>query len=55
MKAILRKTRNKQFRFNLIGRNGEKIATSETYTRKAKAVQTILQYFGVSEIVDKTK
>jgi len=55
MKAILKKTSNGQFRFNLIGTNGEKIATSETYTRKAKALQTLNKYFFVFEIVDKTK
>lgn len=55
MKAILSKTKNKQFRFNLTGLNGEKIATSETYTRKAKALQTLRTYFVLAEIVDKTK
>lgn len=55
MKAILRKTRNSQFRFNLIGLNGEKIATSETYTTKAKAKKTLCTYFPSFEVVDKTK
>lgn len=52
MKAILKKTRNNQFRFNLIGTNGEKIATSETYTRKAKAIQTLKKYFPGFKIVE---
>lgn len=51
MKAVIRKTKNGQFRFNLTGSNGEKIATSETYTRLAKAIQTIAKYFPLFEIV----
>lgn len=54
MKATITKTRNRQFRFNLTGTNGEKVATSETYTRKAKALQTIKKYFPSFEGVDKT-
>lgn len=54
MKAILKKTSNGEFRFNLIALNGEKIATSETYTRKAKALKTLRTYFVLSEIIDKT-
>jgi len=45
MEAVIKKTRNKQWRFNLKGDNGEPIATSETYTRKAKAIQTLKKYF----------
>lgn len=52
MKAIIKKTKNSQFRFNLVGTNGEKIATSETYTRKAKAVQTLKRYFSKFKIVE---
>lgn len=52
MKAILKKTRNNQYRFNLIGTNGEKIATSETYTRKSKAIQTLTKYFKEFPIVE---
>lgn len=55
MKAILKKTRNGQFRFNLTGLNGEKVATSEAYTRYAKAIQTIKKYFSEFEVVDKTR
>lgn len=54
-KAILKKTRNGQFRFNLIGLNNEPIATSETYTRKAKAVKTLNVYFQSFILTDKTK
>lgn len=45
MKAIIKQTKSKQFRFNLVGNNGEKIATSETYTKKEKAVKTLSKYF----------
>lgn len=41
MKFVLKKTSNDQFRFNLIAGNGQVVATSETYTRKASALQTI--------------
>lgn len=51
MKAILTKTRNSQWRFNLTGKNGEKIATSETYKTKTKAVKTIKKYFCKFKIV----
>lgn len=45
-KAIIKKSRkNGQFRFNLTGDNGEKIATSEQYTTAAKAKQTLKKYF----------
>lgn len=55
MKAVITLTRNREYRFNLIGSNGEKIATSETYTRKAKAVKTLNNYFPSFLIEDKTK
>lgn len=54
MKAVLKKTRNNQFRFNLVGNNGEKIATSETYTSKAMAKKTLKKYFPGFSLVDKT-
>lgn len=54
MKAILRKTRNNQFRFNLVGNNGEKIATSETYTSKAMAKKTLKKYFPKFKLDDQT-
>ncbi len=41
MKFIVKKTSNGQFRFNLVASNGQTVATSETYTRKASALETI--------------
>jgi uncharacterized protein YegP (UPF0339 family) len=41
MKFVIKKTSNNQFRFNLVAGNGESVATSETYTRKAAAIDTI--------------
>jgi uncharacterized protein YegP (UPF0339 family) len=41
MRFVIARTSNGQFRFNIIGRNGQVIATSETYTRKASAMSTI--------------
>ncbi len=41
MKFVVRKTSNGQFRFNLVAGNGQTVATSETYTRKAAAMDTI--------------
>jgi len=41
MKFVLKKTSNDQFRFNLVASNGQVVATSETYTRKGSAMQTI--------------
>ncbi len=55
MEAIIKKTRNKQFRFVLKGDNGEPIATSETYTRKEKAVKTLKKYFPKFSIKGMTK
>lgn len=55
MKAVIKKTKNKQYRFNLIGDNGEKIATSETYTRRVKAIQTLNKYFPKFSIEGLTK
>lgn len=52
--AVIRNTRNGQFRVNLTGKNGEKMYTSEPYTTKAMAMKTarLMKDF---EIVDKTK
>lgn len=55
MKAILKRTRNSEFRFNLVGANGEPIATGETYTKKAMAKKTLNKYFPEFHIIDKTK
>ena len=41
MKFVMKKTSNNQFRFNLVSSNGQVVATSETYTRKASALDTI--------------
>ncbi len=44
-KAIIHKTKNGQFRFNLIAKNGEIIATSETYTRRSSAKKVLKKHF----------
>jgi uncharacterized protein YegP (UPF0339 family) len=41
MKFVLKRTSNDQFRFNLVASNGQTVATSETYTRKSSALDTI--------------
>jgi uncharacterized protein YegP (UPF0339 family) len=41
MKFVVKKTSNDQFRFNLIASNGQVVATSESYTRKQSALDTI--------------
>jgi len=41
MKFIVKKSSNGQFRFNMVASNGQTVATSETYTRKASALETI--------------
>jgi uncharacterized protein len=41
MKFVVKKTSNGQFRFNLVASNGQTVATSETYTRKSSALETI--------------
>jgi uncharacterized protein YegP (UPF0339 family) len=41
MKFVLKKTSNDQFRFNLVASKGQVVATSESYMRKASALQTI--------------
>ncbi len=48
--AIINPTLNGQFRFNLVAANGEKVATSETYTTKAMAVKTLKRLFPEFEI-----
>ena len=50
-KFVIKKGRSGQFRFSLVGRNGQIVATSETYTTKAaclngiKAVKTLAEVF----------
>jgi uncharacterized protein len=41
MKFVAKKTSNGQSRFNLVAPNGQVVATSETYTRKQSALDTI--------------
>jgi uncharacterized protein YegP (UPF0339 family) len=41
MKFALTKASNGQFRFNLVASNGQVVATSESYTRKTSALETI--------------
>ncbi|GGQ71259.1 YegP family protein [Couchioplanes azureus] len=41
MKFVLKNTSNGQVRFNLVADNGQVVATSETYTRKSSAMDTI--------------
>jgi uncharacterized protein YegP (UPF0339 family) len=41
MRFVPKKTSNGQFRFNLVASNGQTVATSETYTRKQSALDTI--------------
>ena len=41
MKFVMKRTSNDQYRFNLVASNGQVVATSETYTRKASALDTI--------------
>lgn len=53
-KAIIRPTRNGGFRTTLVGKNGEVMFTSEVYTTKGKAKQT-LKLFPDFEVVDKTR
>jgi uncharacterized protein len=57
MKFVIKRTSNDQFRFNIVARNGEIVATSETYTRKASALDTIeslKQGVGSATIDDQT-
>jgi uncharacterized protein len=41
MKFVVKKGSTGQFRFNLVASNGQVVATSEGYTRKASALETI--------------
>ncbi len=53
--ARISRTSNKQFRFNLRARNGEIVATSETYTQKKSLKKTLENLFPQWEIVDTTR
>jgi uncharacterized protein YegP (UPF0339 family) len=57
MKFVVKRTSNDQFRFNLVASNGQVVATSETYTRKAAAMDTIAsirQNSGSAAVEDQT-
>lgn len=41
MKFEVKNSSNGQFRFNIVASNGQVVATSETYTRKQSAMDTI--------------
>jgi uncharacterized protein YegP (UPF0339 family) len=41
VRFVIKKTSNGQFRFNLVASNGQVVATSESYTRKESALDTI--------------
>ena len=41
MKFVIKKSSDGQFRFTLVASNGQVVATSETYSRKASAMSTI--------------
>lgn len=61
MKAIITKVshgrKKGEFRFKLVGKNGEVIATSgsETYTQKHNVTEVLGDYFSNFTVVDKTK
>lgn len=57
MKFVVKKASNGQFRFNVVATNGQVVATSETYTRKASAMDTIdsmKQNIGGATVDDET-
>jgi uncharacterized protein YegP (UPF0339 family) len=41
MKFVVKKGSNGEFRFNLVASNGQVVATSESYSRKTSAMNTI--------------
>jgi uncharacterized protein YegP (UPF0339 family) len=55
-KFVVRKGRTGKFRFDLIGRNGKVIATSEAYESRTSAlrgVELVRRYAGSAELVDR--
>jgi uncharacterized protein YegP (UPF0339 family) len=57
MKFVVKKASNGQFRFNLVAGNGQVVATSESYTRKQSALNTIASIqkdAGAADIDDET-
>ena len=41
MRFVIKKSSNGQFRFNIVASNGQVLATSEMYTRKQSALDTV--------------
>ena len=41
MNFLVKRAANGQFRFNVVASKGQVVATSESYTRKASAMETI--------------
>jgi uncharacterized protein YegP (UPF0339 family) len=41
MKFVVKKGSNGQYRFNVVASNGQVVATSESYSRKTSALNTI--------------
>lgn len=57
MKFVLKRTSNDQFRFTIVASNGQVVATSEAYKRKASAMDTIAsikQRVGTATLDDQT-
>lgn len=57
MKFHIKRSKDKQFYFVLIARNGQVVLTSETYTRKAacrKSITSLVKQIWKSIIVDET-
>jgi uncharacterized protein YegP (UPF0339 family) len=57
MKAYIKKSRSltQKFFYVLKGKNGEKLAHSETFVAKQSAVKVLKKYFPGFEIIDETK
>lgn len=57
MKFELKNSSNGQFRFNIVASNGQVVATSEAYTRKQSALDTIASIqkgVGAAKVDDRT-
>jgi uncharacterized protein YegP (UPF0339 family) len=59
MKVIIKRVskgkRKGEFRFVLIGDNGENLSQQESYTQKHNVIEVIEKYFSNFPIVDATK
>jgi uncharacterized protein len=56
-KFVLKKDKAGQFRFNLVAKNGEVIASSESYTSKSAAlngIDSVRRNAGEAELVDES-